>query len=110
MSTSTSSSPSSSGFDVRIDTASARTGSSTRGGSSTHSSICRSIVVGIVRIQIGITVVVIVVVVIVVVVVVLIIFVFVFACFRFASFAVAVIIGIFYTYARAVLTRFLALF
>ena len=107
MSTSTSSSPSSSGFDVRIDTASARTGSSTRGGSSTHSSICRSIVVGIVRIQIGVTVVIVVV---VVVVVVLIIFVFVFACFRFASFAVAVIIGTFYTYARAVLTRFLALF
>ena len=107
MSTSTSSSPSSSGFDVRIDTASARTGSSTRGGSSTHSSICRSIVVGIVRIQIGVTVVIVIV---VVVVVVLIIFVFVFACFRFASFAVAVIIGIFYTYARAVLTRFLALF
>ena len=93
MSTTTSSSPTSSGFNVRIDTASAGASSPTRAGSSACGRTRRPIVVtgvGIVCIRIGVVAVVVVVVGIIAVVLIAFVFVFVFVCF-----AILVVIGIF---------------
>ena len=95
MSTTTSSSPTSSGFNVRIDTASAGASSPTRAGSSACGRTRRPIVVtgvGIVRIRIGVVAVVVVVVGIIAVVLIVFVFVFVFVCF---AILVVIIIGIF---------------
>jgi hypothetical protein len=96
VSTTTSSSPTSSGFNVRIDTASAGASSPTRAGSSACGRTRRPIAVtgvGIVRIRIGVVVVVVVVVVgIIAVVLIGFVFVFVFVCF---AILVVIIIGIF---------------
>ena len=94
MSTTTSSSPTSSGFNVRIDTASPGASSPTRACSSACGRTRRPIVVtgvGIVRIRIGVVAVVVVV---GIIAVVLIVFVFVFVLVCFAIFVV-IIIGIF---------------
>jgi len=95
VSTTTSSSPTSSGFNVRIDTASAGASSPTRAGSSACGRTRRPIAVtgvGIVRIRIGVVVVVVVVVGIIAVVLIGFVFVFVFVCF---AILVVIIIGIF---------------
>jgi hypothetical protein len=94
VSTTTSSSPTSSGFNVRIDTASAGASSPTRAGSSACGRTRRPIAVtgvGIVRIRIGVVVVVVVVGIIAVVLIGF-VFVFVFVCF---AILVVIIIGIF---------------